>query len=109
MLREMMLCRAVTICALASRASLPTCGMAAWQPVPSITSLKRLLDAITAPVRRPMLPAGSPGQLCTPNTASTAKRSNRPSLIISAAPAPPSSAGWKMNCTMPSKLRCLDR
>ncbi len=43
----------------------------------------------------PNEPTGMPGQLCMPNTASHGKRLNRPSLIISRAPPPPSSAGWK--------------
>ncbi|CFN63580.1 Uncharacterised protein [Bordetella pertussis] len=51
-----------------------------------------------------------PGMLCMPNTASHGKRSNRPSSIMARAPAlPPSSAGWKMKCTVPSKSRCAAR
>jgi hypothetical protein len=41
-------------------------------------------------------PTAMPGQLCAPKIASIGKRSNRPSLIISRAPPPPSSAGWNI-------------
>src|SRR5437868_208008 len=34
-----------------------------------------------------------------------AKRSIKPSLIIAAAPAPPSSAGWKITTASPAKFR----
>ncbi len=40
-----------------------------------------------------------------PNTASTGKRSNSPSSTITRPPPSFSSAGWKMKCTVPSKLR----
>ena len=40
--------------------------------------------------------AAMPGQLCMPNTACIGNFSNKPSLIISRAPPPPSSAGWKI-------------
>ena len=39
-------------------------------------------------------PTFMPGQLCMPNMASIGNFWNRPSLIISRAPPPPSSAGW---------------
>ena len=50
-----------------------------------------------------------PGQLCMPYTASIGNCSNRPSSIILRAPAPPSSAGWKIRYTVPSKLRLVAR
>ena len=65
-----------------------------------------MLDAIIGPSHTPKLPAGMPGQLCMPYTASIGKRSNRPSSIMRRAPAPPSSAGWKIKYTVPSKSRC---
>ena len=52
-------------------------------------------------------PTGMPGQLCRPYTASHGKRSNRPSSTIARPPPSFSSAGWKMNCTVPSKRRVL--
>ena len=44
-----------------------------------------------------------PGMLCIAKTASQGKRSNRPSAIMRSAPPPPSSAGWKISCSVPSK------
>jgi hypothetical protein len=44
-----------------------------------------------------------------PKTSSMPKRSNKPSSIIARAPAPPSSAGWKMTTTVPAKLRVSAR
>ncbi len=109
LLRVMMPCSAETTCAPTNTGSLPLCGNAACAPLPLIVMRNSLLDAISAPTRVPNAPTGTPGQLCRPNTASHGKRSNRPSLIISRAPPPPSSAGWKIRCTVPLKLRCLAR
>ena len=90
--------------------STEACGCAAWPPTPLITMSQRLLDAIVGPARKPNWFTGMPGMLWMPNTASQGKRSNRPSCIMARAPAlPPSSAGWKMNTTVPSKSRCVDR
>ena len=44
-----------------------------------------------------------------PYTASTGKRSNSPSASILRAPPRPSSAGWKMSCTVPAKSRLAER
>ena len=48
------------------------------------------------PLRHTNVPAGTCGQLCMPNTMRIGNRSNSPSLTISAPPARPSSAGWKI-------------
>ncbi|MNY20428.1 hypothetical protein D3C86_1539060 [compost metagenome] len=109
LLRVMMPCRAETICVPAKTGSKPLCGMAACAPLPFTTMRNSLLDAISGPAVVPNEPTGMPGQLCMPNTASHGKRLNRPSLIISRAPPPPSSAGWKIRFTVPSKLRCSAR
>ncbi|MNV50748.1 hypothetical protein D3C71_1427740 [compost metagenome] len=75
-----------------------------------MTMSQRLLDAIVGPARKPNWLTGMPGMLWMPNTASQGNLSNRPSCIMARAPAlPPSSAGWKMNTTVPSKLRCVDK
>src|SRR6266478_4746257 len=63
-----------------------------------------LVEASIGPGATPNWPTASPGQLCSANTASQLKRSKRPSRIIRSAPAPPSSAGWKISTTVPSKL-----
>ncbi|MNQ14469.1 hypothetical protein D3C85_274200 [compost metagenome] len=62
------------------------------------------MAAIAGPVTQPTCPAPTPGQLCRPKTASHGKRVNRPSSIIFFAPAPSSSAGWKIRCSVPRKL-----
>ena len=74
----------------------PMCGSAAWPPLPLMVILNSLLEAITGPGLTAKVPTCGPGQLCMPNTASMGNCSNRPSLIISRAPPPPSSAGWKI-------------
>src|SRR5574343_715021 len=79
--------------------------MAAWQPLPRMVILNSLLEAKTGPLLSANSPAFMPGQLWMPKIASIGKRSNRPSLIISRAPPPPSSAGWKIRYTVPSKSR----
>ena len=61
--------------------------------------------AIIGPARTANQPTGRLGRLCMPNSAWHGKRSNRPSSIIARAPPSPSSAGWKMKLTVPSKLR----
>ncbi len=50
-----------------------------------------------------------PGMLCIAKTASQGKRSNRPSSIMRSAPPPPSSAGWKIRCSVPSNEPCSAR
>ncbi|MCY1539199.1 hypothetical protein D9M68_747730 [compost metagenome] len=96
LLRVMMVWNAITIWQATGTGSMPLCGNAACAPLPRISMRKSLLDAITGPALAAKLPTGRPGQLCMPNTASTGNCSNRPSLIISRAPPPPSSAGWKI-------------
>ena len=87
----------------------PMCGSAAWPPLPVMVILNSLLDAITGPGETANLPTSMPGQLCMPNTASIGNCSNSPSWIISRAPPPPSSAGWKIRYTVPSKLRFFEK
>ena len=55
------------------------------------------------------LPTSSFGRLCMPKICSHGNLSNSPSLTIASAPPRPSSAGWKMKWTVPSKLRVDDR
>jgi hypothetical protein len=70
--------------------------MAAWPPLPRTTILNSLLDAMAGPGPTAIVPSRMPGQLCMPNTACIGNCSNSPSLTISRAPPPPSSAGWKI-------------
>ncbi len=72
------------------------CGSAACPPLPVRVILNSLLEAMTGPGETAKLPTAMPGQLCMPNTASIGNCVNSPSLIISRAPPPPSSAGWKI-------------
>ena len=55
------------------------------------------------------LPTSSLGRLCMPKICSQGNFSNSPSLTIASAPPRPSSAGWKMRWTVPSKLRVAAR
>ena len=95
-LREITVWKACTSWQATGTGSLALCGMAAWPPLPRSVMRNSLLEAITGPAEAATSPAGMPGQLCRPNTASIGKRVNRPSSIMAWAPAPPSSAGWKM-------------
>src|SRR6478735_3170122 len=108
-LRLTMVWKACTIWQAAGTGSMPRCGMAPWPPLPRIVILNSEVEAITGPGLTANLPTSPPGQLCMPNTASIGNFSNRPSLIISRAPPPPSSAGWKIRYTVPSKLRFFAR
>ena len=109
LLRLMMVWKACTIWQAAGTGSTPRCGIAACEPLPRSVILNSLLEAKHGPARTAKCPWGRPGQLWKPKMASTGKRSNRPSLIISRAPPPPSSAGWKTSTTLPSKCRCWAR
>ena len=82
---------------------MPLCGSAACEPLPVMRIRNSLLEAMIGPLQIAKSPAARPGQLCMPKIASMGKRSNRPSFIISRAPPPPSSAGWKMQWTVPEK------
>ena len=62
---------------------------------------------MSGPDRRPTTPVGN-GHTCSPKIAEGAGLSSAPSLIISLAPptspcGTPSSAGWKMNFTVPGR------
>ena len=61
------------------------------------------------PERTANLPTGSFGRLWMPKIASHGNCSKRPSSIIARAPPSPSSAGWKMKNTCPSKSRVSAR
>ena len=84
-------------------------GRAACPPLPWISILNSLLEAIIGPLVTPKCPSPNPGQLCMPKTASQGNCSKRPSSIIFCAPAPPSSAGWKIKIMLPLNSRWLDR
>ena len=96
LLRLMMVWNALTIWHATGTGSMPLCGIAACEPLPWIVIVNSLLDANAGPLLSANWPAFRPGQLWAPNTASIGNFSNRPSRIISRAPPPPSSAGWKM-------------
>ena len=96
LLREMMVWNACTIWHAAGTGSMPLCGIAACEPLPRTVILNSLLEANEGPDRSAKCPTGIPGQLCMPKIASIGNSLNRPSLIISRAPPPPSSAGWKI-------------
>ena len=104
-----MLCSAMTMCAATSTGSTPLSGRAPWEPLPVTRMSKNPPPAIIGPARTANLPSVSPGRLCMPNTTSQGNFSNSPSAIIARAPPMPSSAGWKMKFTTPSKLRVSAR
>ncbi|MNZ90856.1 hypothetical protein D3C78_1098270 [compost metagenome] len=105
-LRETRVCSWLTRAQATGMGSMVVWGMAAWPPLPLTRISKRSAAAMMGPTRTAILPAGSEGQLCSANTASQGNRVNRPSSIIARAPAPPSSPGWKIRCTEPSKSGC---
>ena len=80
-------CAAVIMCAATSTGSIAVCGWAPWPPRPSMVISMRSAAAIAGPGVMPIVPGGSPGQLCNAYTSSAGKRSNRPSSIIAFAPA----------------------
>ena len=78
-------------------------GIAPWPPTP-FTATRTVSElARNGPARVMNLPTGTVGKLCMPHTESTGNSSKRPSRIIASAPPAPSSAGWKMKWTVPSK------
>ena len=107
--RATSVCNASTICAPTTTGSMARCGRAAWPPLPAIRMTKSSVLAQTWPGMAVIWPIGMLESLWQPNTMSQGKRSNRPSLTITSPPPPFSSAGWKMKCTVPSKLRVSAR
>ena len=71
LLRLTMVWKAWMSCAATTTGSTPRCGMAACAPTPFTVTLNVLPPAITGPGLKAMAPAGRPGQLCMPKTAST--------------------------------------
>jgi len=95
LLRVTMVWKACTIWQATGTGSTPLCGSAACAPLPTMVILNSLELAIIGPGVSANWPTFMPGQLCMPKMASIGNLSNRPSFIISRAPPPPSSAGWK--------------
>ena len=88
---------------------MPRCGWAAWLPRPRCGCPSCRTAASSGPGRVAMWPRGRPGLLCRAKTASQGNWSNSPSSTITRPPPRPSSAGWKMKWTAPSKLRVSAR
>ena len=75
MLRDTIVCSAITTDDPATTGSTLSSGMDPWLPVP-VNSISQLSTAaIIAPSRKCSFPSSSPGMLCMPNTASTGQRS----------------------------------
>ncbi|MCY1379797.1 hypothetical protein D9M69_675480 [compost metagenome] len=100
-----MVCSATTMCAAATTGSADRCGAEPCPPRPVTVIVTESDEAMNEPSLKPNLPAGKPGMLCSAKMASQGKRSNRPSSTMRRPPPRPSSAGWKIRCTVPSKLR----
>ena len=94
-LRVRIVWNACTIWQAIGIGSTPLCGIAAWAPRPTTSMWNSLFDAKAGPLHSANCPTPRPGQLCAPKMASIGKRSKSPSSIITRAPPPPSSAGWK--------------
>ena len=99
--RATIVCRATSNCPAAATGSRAKFGMAAWPAWPRIVNVMRDAAAMTGPACTATVPAARPGQLCRPNTCSIGNRSSMPSASMDRAPPYPSSAGWKMSCTVP--------
>ena len=102
-----MLCSARTICAATTVVSTQWMGFfARMAPAPFDCNFE--LGSVAAkegPGRMAKVPVGTPGQLCMPLNFGNAKAVHKARLCTFHATAAPSSAGWKMTATVPSKAR----
>jgi hypothetical protein len=82
------------------------CGMAAWPPRPLMRTDHAVEAAKSVPARDASVPVSCPayGHTCSANMACVALAT--PASSIAAAPAPPSSAGWKTSSTVPGGKSC---
>jgi hypothetical protein len=103
--RETIVCSSMTIFAAHETGSMARCGSAPWPPFP----LTVISNAPAAARRTPGLlitmPVVAPGHTCNPKICSTSGECRTPSSHIRSAPAPPSSAGWKISFTTPAQFR----
>ena len=109
MLRATTDCSAAPMWQAVSTGSMLCSGCAPWLPRPSMRMSKNAPPAMARPGQMANSPTGMPGRLCMPNTLSQGKRSNSLSSSMASAPPIPSSAGWKMKCTVPLKSRVSAR
>ena len=109
MLRATIDCSAITMLAPATIGSQLKCGIAACPPLPRTVMTTRSAEASAGPLRKPSVPSGWPGALCSAKMASQGKRWNRPSSTMRLAPPAPSSAGWKIRFSVPLKRRVSAR
>ena len=101
---------APTMCAATTTGSTLDSGRAPCAPTPSISNVEERPAGHHRPDLTANLPTGNRGRLWMPKIASHGNCSNRgPSSIIAWAPPSPSSAGWKMKNTCPSKSRVSAR
>ena len=96
-LRDTRLCAAVMMCAGHQHRIDRQVGMRAVAAAAVTRSRCGRPRPSSAPVFSADRARRQAGQLCIAYTASTGKRSNRPSSIIALAPAKPSSPGWKIS------------
>ena len=96
---ETMVWSAVTTCAAMEMASEPRWGIAPCEPVVFTSISKASAAAMMGPAFVATFPKGSPGQRCNAKMEETS--SATPSSTMTLPPPPPSSAGWKMNFTVP--------
>ena len=105
-LRDRMVWKAVTACEAITTGSIPRCGAAPCDCCPMMRTLKWSTAASAGPDVKPTFPTSISAKLCSPKIALGAGSCSTPSLTMRSAPPSspgggPSSAGWKMNLTVP--------
>ena len=109
MLRDAMLCSAVMVCAATSTGSSARVRRHGVRALAGDLDREAVGAASSGPGLMPNVPSAVPGQVCMPYSSWMPKRSSRPSSSMASPPVRPSSLGWKMTTTVPSKLRVSHR
>ena len=104
--RLTMVCKPMIICAEVVTGSTLFHGYAPWACLPLTTILNGSTAAMIPPWRYRTLPTSVLALICSPNIASTSGFLSTPSSTMTSAPprsprGAPSSAGWKINFTLP--------
>ena len=84
--RATKLLSAVTISQATGIGSIPSCGIAAWPPLPVTVMLSASVEASNGPARLTTRPAGMLGEMWSANAASGRATSRSPSSIMKRAP-----------------------
>ncbi len=109
LLREMICCIATIMCDAMTIGSMQASGMAPCPPLPITLIYNSSVLAMYMPSRKPIFPTGTFVATCWPKMLIGFGFSKTPSLIMMLAPPGAfSSAGWKINFTVPSKSSLMD-